>query len=294
VDAEVGVAEWPPESAFDDGPTRRHLVRIPSLPKRMRALVETTPGLTAFAMEAPGVGVEVGYRHPIPPRAWPAMTELAGMVLFRGRGHVAWTIDRVPAFGDVRALAKVDVRVEAARGAAVDHAKMSELRVPVKAAWREVTAAQIAEKDVPIVKRLAYALPRSMLARATIARTTHGAFVRSPAGMGALLLGAPYVEVHPRVFLAAGHEVAPAVAPEVLARALDVPESCTVFLSADGRAIAIEDRAFVRLEDAIAAAPEIELAEGRAADETLAAARIDLDLVPLGAFPLAGVQLEKG
>src|SRR6185436_3231658 len=46
VDGEVAIAEWPPASAFDEGPIRRYIVRIPELPPRMRPLMRHTPGIT--------------------------------------------------------------------------------------------------------------------------------------------------------------------------------------------------------------------------------------------------------
>src|SRR5579862_8853776 len=39
VEGEVAVGEWPPDSAFDEGPVRRYVMRIPDLPKRMRPLM---------------------------------------------------------------------------------------------------------------------------------------------------------------------------------------------------------------------------------------------------------------
>src|SRR5687767_10586132 len=71
VEGEVAVGEWPPESAFDEGPVRRYIMRIPDLPKRMRPLMAKTPGITTFLPAGPGVAVEMGYRHPVALRACP-------------------------------------------------------------------------------------------------------------------------------------------------------------------------------------------------------------------------------
>src|SRR3954468_13203185 len=43
VEAEVGIAEWPPESSFDDAPIRRYLFRVASVPERMTQLLSRTP-----------------------------------------------------------------------------------------------------------------------------------------------------------------------------------------------------------------------------------------------------------
>ena len=76
----MGVAEWPPESAFDDGPVRRWILRIPELPGRMRPLMHATPGVTCFVPVGPGVAVEAGYRHPVELRACPVF-DPGGLVL---------------------------------------------------------------------------------------------------------------------------------------------------------------------------------------------------------------------
>ena len=39
VEGEVSVGEWPPAGAFDEGPVRRYVLKIPELPKRMHALM---------------------------------------------------------------------------------------------------------------------------------------------------------------------------------------------------------------------------------------------------------------
>ena len=92
VDGEVGVAEWPPESAFDDAPVRRWIFRIPELPERMRPLMHATPGITCFVPAGPGVAVEAGHRHPVELRACPVF-DPAGLVLVRGDGDEPWTLE---------------------------------------------------------------------------------------------------------------------------------------------------------------------------------------------------------
>ncbi len=113
VDAEVGVAEWPPASSFDDAPVVRYLFRVPEVPARMTPLLSRTPGLGVFVPVAPGAAVEVGYRHPVNLRACPVFAE-AGLVLFRGGGRDVLELDRLPALGDVGAFARVDLRKEVA------------------------------------------------------------------------------------------------------------------------------------------------------------------------------------
>jgi hypothetical protein len=109
VDGEVTVGEWPPASAFEDAPVRRYILRVPDLPRRMRGLMRDTPGITGFLPAGPGVGVEIGYRHPVELRACPVF-DPAGLVLLRGRGDEPWALAKVPQMGDLRAFARVELR----------------------------------------------------------------------------------------------------------------------------------------------------------------------------------------
>ena len=63
VEGEVGVAEWPPESAFDDAPVRRWIFRIPELPRRMRPLIARDSGNYMFHSG----GLWRGCRSRLPP-----------------------------------------------------------------------------------------------------------------------------------------------------------------------------------------------------------------------------------
>src|SRR5262249_31505662 len=71
VEASCGIAEWPPETSFDEAPRKRWLFRIPDLPARMRPTIEKTPGLTSFSPVCPGAAVERTFRHPVSLRACP-------------------------------------------------------------------------------------------------------------------------------------------------------------------------------------------------------------------------------
>ena len=275
VEGEVGVAEWPPESAFDDAPVRRWIFRIPELPDRMRA-------------------VEAGYRHPVELRACPIF-EATGLVLVRGRGEEPWTLPRLPPMGALTAFARVEMRttgVEASTSSATSQPEV--VRVPLRMApstapWKNVTATWIEPAQVPLLRRLAYALPHATIAQARVAMTTRGAFVRSSAGIEAIPLGTFFVEVHPNLYVPAGHEVTPAVAPEVLARALGAPASQVLFLGTDARALAVEEAAFAPMEAALLESPPWEPLVAEAIDRGLEEATLDLKVTPIGMLPLRGV-----
>lgn len=294
VDGDACVAEWPPESAFADTPVRRWLMRLPDLPARMRPLLHATPGIACFVPAGPGVAVEAGFRHPIELRACPVF-DAAGLVLLRGRGDEPWVLDRLPAMGALASLGRVelrDARPEASPAAGTISPEALRVRLRVvrsSSGWGRVRATFIALAQLPLLRRLAYALPHATLATVRIAVTARGAFLTSPAGIEAVPLGTFYSEIHPRLHLVAGHELAPAVAPEVLARALDVPASHLLFVGEDARAIAIAESAFVSLESALLEAPPWEPVVAESIARALDEAPVDLKATSPGMMPLRGV-----
>jgi hypothetical protein len=295
VDGEVGVAEWPPESAFDDAPVRRWLFRIPELPDRMRPLVVSTPGMTSFVPAGPGVAVEAGYRHPVELRACPVF-DPAGLVLVRGRGDEPWVVERLPPMGALTAFARVEMRSTGAEASVARTAARPEVvRVPLRvlpslAPWKNVTATWIEPAQVPLLRRLAYALPQATIRQARVAVTPRGAFLRSAAGIEAIPLGTFFVEVHPNLYVPAGHEVTPAVAPDVLARALGTPAGHVLFVGTDARAVAVEESAFAPLESALLEAPPWEPLVAEAVERALEEQALDLKVTAIGLMPTRGVE----
>ncbi len=296
VDGEVAVGEWPPESAFDEGPVRRTIVRVPDLPKRMRPLMQSTPGITMFLPAGPGVAVEIGHRHPVQLRACPVF-DPAGIVFLRGRGDEPWSLPKMPQLGDLRAFARVELRGEGEREArvAVRVDKPDPVRVPLRvmpspAPWRNVTATWLKPEEIPLLRRLAYALPHQTILRTQVAHTTRGAFVRSSTGIEAIPLGTFFVEVHPNLYVPAGYEVMPAVAPEVLHRALGSPTGQVLFLTTDAHALAVDEAAFTPLETSLLEAKPWEALVADTIEAALKEPVVDLKLAPIGAFPLGGVE----
>jgi hypothetical protein len=295
VDGDACIAEWPPPSAFVESPVRRWLLRVPELPARMRQLVHETPGITCFVPAGPGVAVEAGYRHPIALRACP-LFDPAGLVLLRGRGDEPWTLDRLPPMGALSSLSRVELRVAGrdaaqASGTAEPGALHMPLRVvPSSAPLRNVTAAWISRAQLPLLRRLAYALPHATIVQVRIAITSHGAFLRAPAGIDAIPLGTFFSEIHPRLYVLAGHEVTPAVAPEVLAEAFALPGSQALFVGRDARAVAVEESAFVPLEAALLDAPPWESAVAETIADALDDPPLDLKAASIGWMPLRGVE----
>ncbi len=299
VEADVCVGEWPPASAFDDGPTRRTILRVPELPPRMRALMRDTPGITSFLPAGPGVAVEIGFRHPVELRACPVF-DPNGLVLLRGRGDEAWSLDRLPQMGAVSAFARVELRPEdapatstAKRVVAPDAVRVPLRVLPSAAPWRNVTATWIPMEQLPLLRRLAYALPHQTIARTTIAVTPRGVFLRSPAGIEAIPLGTFFIEIHPGLFIPAGYDVTPAVSPDVLYRALGATPAQVIFVTTEARALAVDSKAFVPLDTAILEAKPFEHIVAESIEAALDEKVLELKLAPLGAFPMRGAELPE-
>jgi len=295
VDGQVCAAEWPPASAFEDAPIRRWMMRIPDLPQRMHSLVHATPGITCFVPVGPAVAVEAGFRHPVELRACPVF-DPAGLVLLRGRGDEPWEITRVPPMGELGAFAPVEMRTSEAPTAIAKGLELEDrVRVPLRVVpssgpWRNVTATWIPAAQIPLLRRLAYSLPQSTLAGARVAVTDHGAFVRCAAGIDAIPLGTFFTEVHRNLYLPAGHDVAPAVTPELLARALGAAEGRVVFVGVDAQGVAVQEGSFMSLESALLQAPPWEPVVAAAIEDALSEAPIDLKVSSIGMRPTRGVR----
>src|SRR5271170_5239404 len=271
VEAEVGVAEWPPGSSFDDAPVVRYLFRVPEVPARMVPLLSSTPGLGVFLPVAPGAAVEVGFRHPVSLRACPVFDE-AGLVLFRGRGSDVLELPRLPALGDIGAFARVEVRKEVLTARPPDAALRPDavaikLRLmPSTEPWRSVTASWIKPDEMSLLRHVAYALGPDTLRKTRVALTAEGAFLRHPSGIEGIPVGEFFREIRAGLYIPAGWDAVPAVAPDVLYRALGSPSGQVIFLARDGRAVGVPGEGFVPLETALleaqAWAPVSALSEG--------------------------------
>jgi hypothetical protein len=152
-----------------------------------------------------------------------------------------------------------------------------------------VTATWIAPAQIPLLRRIAYALPHQTILRTQIAITPRGAFLRSSAGIEAIPLGMFFVEIHPSLFIPAGYDVTPAVAPEVLYRALGASSSQVLFIDTGAKPMAVDESAFSPLETALLEAQAWEPLVADAIQRALDEAPVDLKLEPLGVFALSQV-----
>jgi hypothetical protein len=153
----------------------------------------------------------------------------------------------------------------------------------------------------PLLRRLAYALPTSSLDAASIARLKladgEALVLRIPSGVDAIPLGSFFSERAPGMFVLAGHDLVPAVAPQHLAQAVGATAASSVFVfrepgdaAGSVRAFSVDSRAFVPLASALIE-PEswgalmpvevVELAQAELDEPTCAAEMGDLGLAPM-------------
>lgn len=294
VAAEVGLAEWPPESAFDDAPTRRYLFRIPALPARQLPLLASTPGLTMYLPAAEGVAVELGFRHPVHLRACPVFPA-EGLVLFRGGHREPLVLPRLPALGDIGALARVDVRPERAlpvprvEGGGPSAIAMRLRLLPTTEPYRSVTATWVRPEELPLLRHIAYVLAPSSLRRARIAITREGAFLHHDGGIEGIPVGELFRALRPGLYVPAAYDVAPAVSPDVLFRALGAPAGQMLFLRKDGTALGVPSDAFVPLEAALLQAEEWAPLDAVSLAPILEHPLAEVSLGPLGLRPMRDV-----
>lgn len=254
VEAEVGVAEWPPASAFDEAPVRRYLFRLEALPGRMAPLMRSTPGIGVYIPQGrSNAAVEVGYEHPINLRACPVFSE-DGLVLIRG-GRPPLVIEALPALGAVEAFARIQM-LESPLGAGGRGGPVEAVNVPLRLTpdtdpWRNITATRVSATELGLLRQLAYRLGRRTLEQTQIAFTSQGAFLIREEGIESIPVGDFYRAVHPNIYVSAGYSPVPAVAPEVLHRAFGSPSDEIVFLDRDGTRLGVQRAAFGSLEDAL-------------------------------------------
>jgi hypothetical protein len=310
VDAEVGIVELPPASAFDDGPRRLGLFRLASLPARLEGLVTRTPGIRAFLPAGPSVAVEVGHRHPLTLSAIGCFPR-EGLALLPGPrrdgSREAILIDRLPTMGPVTAVVSVGVGGGIARAEPAKSPIAVEVPLviaPSPRPPRAVSAAIVPRAQAPLLRRLAYALPSTALEATELAHVRVDDFgdvlvLRTTTGLLQPTIGIFFSELSPGLHVLAGHDLLPACPPAQLAAALGASPARPIFvtqrarssteepLRSNVRAFAIPSDAFVPLAAALLA-PDRWGAE--APVEVVELAQIELD-APLGEIAMGALGL---
>ncbi len=224
----------------------------------------------------------------LPAQGWP---------LLRAGGEPPWVVDRLPVMGDLTTFARVELMPakreppESSMGLEPAQVRVPLRLVPSSKPWRRVLATWIAPNELALFRRLAYALPNATIARTEIAITRAGVLLRSSAGIEGVPIGTFFAEIHPRLYVPAGHEVSPAVAPEALARALSLSPSDVLFIGVDSSVLAVEDSSFGPLQAALLETPLWESSATEAIGNALHEERIDLKVTSIGLLPAQGVIL---
>src|SRR5262249_26313995 len=123
--------------------------------------------------------------------------------------------------------------------------------MPSSEPWRSVTASWIRPEEMPLLRHVAYALGPETLRKARIALTPQGAFLRQTSGIEGIPVGEVFRGSRSGLYIPAGYDAVPAVAPDVLYRALGSPSGQVLFIARGGRAVGVPGDAFVPLETAL-------------------------------------------
>lgn len=241
VRAKVAFAQWPSESAFDDRPVRLHVFELEDAPPRIVRLMRSLPGVRVFEPRGSGVGVELGFEHPIALASCPSLFA-EGLTLFGGGGEVR-IVDPMPSWVPVRALVRSTVHFDrpgVLTGAPVADAGPAmhlELRlVPTSAPWRKVVATVVPVAQRAWLGKLLYVLPQRTLEALRIAMSENAFYLLDPAGIEGVPLGRFYTEIASRIYVPAGWTLAPAMAASVLEEFVGDPAGGHVFFELEASA----------------------------------------------------------
>lgn len=228
VKARAAIAEWPGESAFDDGPRRAHIFELSDVPPRIVKLLTSLPGVRLFEPIGESVAVQLGYRHPVALDSCPSLFKGDMLTLFRADGPVD-VITPLPPFAPVRSLVRTELSLAGLDGdqsgarersaPAVEEIAPMTLPLRLRASsgpWRQVRATVVPLAERVWLARMLYVLPPRTLAALRIALTADAAYLVDSAGIEGVPLGVFYSEVAPRIYVPAGTTLEPAVGPDVL------------------------------------------------------------------------------
>jgi hypothetical protein len=224
VQARAAVAEWPSESAFDDGPRRAHIFDLIDVPDRIVKLLASLPGVRLFEPVGESVAVQLGFRHPVALDSCPSLFKGDQLTLFRAGAPVD-VIAPMPPFAPVRSLVRTELTLTDAASPqreASSVEKLTAMALPLRlrasnAPWRQVRATVVPLAERAWLARMLYVLPPRTLSALRVALTPTAAYLIDPAGIEGVPLGVFYTELAPRIYVPAGTALEPSVGPDVLA-----------------------------------------------------------------------------
>lgn len=249
IKAKVALAEWPPASAFDEGPRRLHVFDVEDPPARVITLLRSLPGVRVFEPVGSHVGVEVGFRHPVALESCQGVFSKTGVTLFSGQGEVT-LVDPVPPLAPVRTLVRSDVQLEdglpsAPRAASIPNVLDLSLRLaPSQLAWRHVVATVVPIAEREWLARMLYVLPPRTLESIRMAITEDALYLLDPNGIEGVPLGRFFSRVAEHIYVPAGMTLVPAVSSAVLEDLVAGAGGGHVFFVGDGRPRVLANDAF--------------------------------------------------
>jgi hypothetical protein len=318
VRAEATLVDLEEKSAFaaPGEPDSYLLLRAHDLPERLVDGLRGVPGVALFRPAADGVGVEVGWRHPISVTSmsslfardrfylfWGTRDRLdvvKGPLVFSAAEHLApLTLD-----GMTEGALSVEERTREARSlpatAEAAGAVGVALRlVPSLAPPRRVVASLVAWEEAPRLKKLLYALPPVLLRGHQLALTDRGLLLLGGESVDVIPLGTLLTETAPGLLIPLGMDLIPRVPNDVLVQAIELAGAGGAVGASDARRLTVfphgappffvsaaalqplERRVLARL-----AVPEARDASLDAGVEAAGAARVVND--PVGRFALWG------
>jgi hypothetical protein len=221
-EAEMGLAEWPAESAFDEAPRRLFVFRCQGLPARIVALMEATPGVEVFVPLSRNVAVERGFRHPIYLPSCMSVFGDGGLYLFSGTRDRVDVLADEPHFADIKSLSSISVDLGAetateGRGARPGDDITVGLRlVPTSEPWRRIYGVSIPWSRAEWLRSLVYTLPPRLLRHTKVHVSNERIVVLGETGVEAIPLGTLLTRHSDAILVAAGYAFLPHVSPDLL------------------------------------------------------------------------------
>lgn len=293
--AEVALAEWPAQSAFDEGPRRLFVFRCQGLPPRIPALMDETPGMEVFEPMGPNVGVEHGFRHPIHLPSCLSVFGEGGLYLFSGSRDTVDIVSPIPEFANIRHLSSLSVDLggstpDVGKGEANRRQIDVPLRlVPTSQPWRRIKAVSIPWARAEWLQQLIYALPPTLLKETKVHFSDDRILILGEAGVESIPLGTLLCAVGESVLVAAGYGFLPQVSSELIGELVGLgPGELCVFEPGLTQPYVIEEADFQPLGKGAVSTVLSSRSDGlTVAEPEIAAPSLEYDR--LGPFPLWGL-----
>ncbi len=296
--ASAALCEAVATSAFSPG-TGFWLFRVEQAPPRIETLLRRTPGFEIYVPTTDGVGVAVGYRHPVHLESCRRSFPPDRLTLFGPRGVTE--VAPAPVLAALEDVVRIRVPSPLAAetpprmatpGLRPELAVTLRLEASGEPAGRPV-ATLVPWRLVPWLQRLCYALPPTVLRAHRVALLDLGVLLRANTALEGIPFGTLLEAAAPDVLVPLGTRLRPSVSPELIAERLGATGGATVVYPArDARPVRVAAEALTALEPRLLAALEPAAAgvvEGRGRDLP-PDEPIEIENRPLGPMPLWGLR----